>query len=42
LVLASEEPQRYHAAMGTLYLSRLAELIGCALASHLPPHLPPA
>jgi uncharacterized protein len=42
LVLASEEPQRYHAAMGTLYLSRLAELIGCALASHLPLHLPPA
>jgi uncharacterized protein len=37
LALASEEPKRYYAGMGTLYLSRLGELIGCALAAHLPP-----
>jgi uncharacterized protein YigA (DUF484 family) len=37
LALASEEPQRYHSAMGTLYLTRLGELIACALAAHLPP-----
>ena len=36
LVLSSEEPQRYHSAMGTLYLSRVGELIACALAAHLP------
>ncbi len=36
LALASEEPQRYYAGMGTLYLSRLGDLIGCALAAHLP------
>ena len=35
LALASEEPRRYHAGMGTLYLSRLGDLIGCALSSHL-------
>jgi uncharacterized protein len=37
LVLASEDPQRYYAGMGTLYLSRLGDLIGCALAPHLNP-----
>lgn len=37
LALASEEPQRYHSAMGTLYLSRVGELISCALAALLPP-----
>jgi uncharacterized protein YigA (DUF484 family) len=37
LVLASEEPQRYYEGMGTLYLSRLGDLIGCALAPHLKP-----
>jgi uncharacterized protein len=37
LTLASEEPRRYHAGMGTLYLSRLGDLIGCALSSHLAP-----
>ena len=35
LVLASEEPRRYYPGMGTLYLSRLGDLIGCALAAHL-------
>lgn len=35
LALASEDPQRYYASMGTLYLSRLGDLIGCALAPHL-------
>ncbi len=37
LALASEEPRRYYADMGALYLSRLGGLIGCALAAHLPP-----
>ncbi|HTE15232.1 MAG TPA: DUF484 family protein, partial [Burkholderiales bacterium] len=37
LALASEEPKRYYPGMGTLYLSRLGDLIGCALAAHLPP-----
>jgi uncharacterized protein YigA (DUF484 family) len=37
LALASEDPQRYYAGMGTLYLSRLGDLIGCALAPHLSP-----
>lgn len=37
LALASDEPKRYFPGMGTLYLSRLGELIGCALAAHLPP-----
>ena len=37
LALASEEPRRYYAGMGALYLSRLGGLIGCALAAHLPP-----
>ncbi|MBM3343770.1 MAG: DUF484 family protein [Betaproteobacteria bacterium] len=37
LALASEEPKRYFPGMGTLYLARLGDLIGCALAAHLPP-----
>jgi len=37
LVLASDDPKRYYAGMGTLYLSRLGDLIGNALAAHLPP-----
>jgi uncharacterized protein len=37
LALASEDSQRYYQGMGTLYLTRLGELIGCALAAHLPP-----
>jgi uncharacterized protein YigA (DUF484 family) len=37
LALASEEPRRYYPEMGTLFLSRLGDLIGCALSAHLPP-----
>ena len=37
LALASEEPRRYYPDMGTLYLSRLGDLIGCALSPHLAP-----
>ncbi len=37
LVLTSEDPKRYYAGMGTLYLSRLGDLIGSAFAAHLPP-----
>lgn len=36
MALASEDAQRYHSAMGTLYLSRLGELVACALTPHLP------
>ena len=32
LVLASEEPKRFYAGMGTLYLERLGQLVGAALA----------
>ncbi len=42
LALASEDPQRYYVGMGTLYLSRLGDLIGCALAPHLSQPRPPA
>ena len=31
LVLASEEPKRFYAGMGTLYLDRLGQLVGAAL-----------
>jgi hypothetical protein len=31
LVLASEEPKRFYAGMGTLYLERLGQLVGAAL-----------
>jgi uncharacterized protein YigA (DUF484 family) len=37
LGLASEDPQRYYAGMGTLYLTRLAELASVATARYLPP-----
>ena len=42
LALASEKPGHYYAGMGTLYLSRLGDLIGCALAPHLSLPRPPA
>ena len=35
LALASEDPQRFFPEMGTLYLKRLGDLIGAALARHL-------
>jgi uncharacterized protein len=35
LALASEEPQRFHGAMGTVYLLRLAELASVAIARYL-------
>lgn len=37
LVLASPEPQRFHAGIGTVYLARLAELASVAIARFLPP-----
>jgi len=36
LALASPDPQRFHAGIGTVYLSRLAELAGMAIARYLP------
>jgi uncharacterized protein YigA (DUF484 family) len=36
LVLASPDPQRFHAGMGTVYLARLAELASVAIARFLP------
>jgi uncharacterized protein YigA (DUF484 family) len=36
LGLASEDPERYYAGMGTLYLTRLAELASVATARYLP------
>jgi hypothetical protein len=36
LALASPDPQRFHSAMGTLYLTRLAELASVAIARFLP------
>lgn len=35
LALASEDPQRFYPEMGTLYLKRLGELVGAAIARHL-------
>jgi len=35
LALASEDPQRFYPEMGTLYLKRLGELIGAAIARQL-------
>ncbi|HSD99840.1 MAG TPA: DUF484 family protein [Burkholderiales bacterium] len=35
LALASEDPQRFYPEMGTLYLKRLGDLIGAAVARHL-------
>jgi hypothetical protein len=36
LALASHDPQRFHEGIGTLYLSRLAELASLAIARYLP------
>ena len=36
LALASPDPQRFHPAVGTLYLTRLAELASVAIARFLP------
>jgi uncharacterized protein len=35
LALGSEDPQRFHADMGTLYLRRIGELAAAALGAHL-------
>lgn len=35
LALASEDPQRFYPEMGTLYLKRLGDLIGAAVAKYL-------
>lgn len=35
LALASEDAQRFYPEMGTLYLKRLGELVGAAIARHL-------
>lgn len=35
LALASEDAQRFYPEMGTLYLKRLGELVGAAVARHL-------
>lgn len=37
LALASEDPQRFYAEMGTLYLERIGELLACALGRHVTP-----
>jgi uncharacterized protein len=37
LGLASEDPQRFYPGMGTVYLTRLAELASVATARYLPP-----
>jgi hypothetical protein len=42
LALASEDPQRFYSEMGTLYLTRIGELLGCALWRHLTPVREPA
>lgn len=36
LALASRDPQRFHSAMGTVYLLRLAELASMAIARFMP------
>ena len=36
LALASPDPQRFHAGIGTVYLTRLAELASIAIARYLP------
>jgi len=35
LALASEDPQRFYPEMGTLYLKRLGDLVGAAIAKYL-------
>src|SRR5438067_8746936 len=37
LGLASDDPRRFYAGMGTMYLTRLAELASVATARYLPP-----
>lgn len=37
LALASEDAQRFYPEMGTLYLTRIGELLACALWRHLTP-----
>lgn len=37
LVLASEDPQRFYPEMGTLYLRRIADLVGASLLRYLAP-----
>jgi hypothetical protein len=37
LGLASEDPERFYPGMGTVYLTRLAELSSVAIARYLPP-----
>ena len=37
LGLASDDPQRFYAGMGTVYLTRLGELVSVATARYLPP-----
>jgi len=37
LGLASEDPRRFYAGMGTVYLTRLAELASVATSRYLPP-----
>jgi hypothetical protein len=37
LGLASEDPRRFQTGMGTMYLTRLAELASVAIARYLPP-----
>jgi uncharacterized protein YigA (DUF484 family) len=37
LALASEDPERFYPSMGTLYLSRLADVASVAIARHLLP-----
>ena len=38
LGIGSRDPKRYHAAMGTLFLNYLGELIGRAVGRYLPLH----
>jgi len=42
LALASEDPQRFYAEMGTIYLERIGELLACALGRHVTPVREPA
>jgi uncharacterized protein YigA (DUF484 family) len=37
LAVASQDPERFYPAMGTLFLSRMGELISHALQAHLHP-----
>ena len=37
LGLGDENPERFHSGMGTVYLTRLAELASVAISRYLPP-----